>query len=52
MKFFDRVQSEDLPHSSGIKTLNCCFMIDPYTSEDLPHVSGIKTARTVLKLDF
>ena len=24
MEFFNRVQSEDLPHSSGIKTLIIC----------------------------
>ena len=44
MKFFDRVQSEDLPHSSGIKTMTHHRIQKSDSSEDLPHSSGIKTA--------
>ena len=38
------MQSEDLPHSSGIKTIpDVKFDITLFKSEDLPHSSGIKT---------
>ena len=45
MKFFDGMQSEDLPHSSGIKTCTGGWGVQPFASEDLPHLSRIKTMR-------
>ena len=35
--------SEDLPHSSGIKTYPAGLIHGGLASEDLPHSSGIKT---------
>ncbi len=43
MEFFNRAQSEDLPHVSGIKTNLQTLLVPNPVSEDLPHVSGIKT---------
>ena len=43
MKFFNRAQSEDLPHESGIKTHQLGDIVVILKSKDLPHVSGIKT---------
>ena len=40
---FNLAQSEDLPHSSGIKTLKISGLLRRFLSEDLPHSSGIKT---------
>ena len=36
-------KSEDLPHSSGIKTRLAVSIFTKFASEDLPHSSGIKT---------
>ena len=40
---FNLAQSEDLPHSSGIKTESITDKRSITKSEDLPHSSGIKT---------
>ena len=41
---FNRLQSEDLPHKSGIKTKSVLGVLNAgMKSEDLPHKSGIKT---------
>ena len=40
---FNRLQSEDLPHKSGIKTGQIQQPLSRCLSEDLPHKSGIKT---------
>ena len=40
---FNLAQSEDLPHSSGIKTALAVERELAEKSEDLPHSSGIKT---------
>ena len=50
MEFFNRAQSEDLPHVSGIKTLSPSVFDTKFPSEDLPHVSGIKTESLCAKL--
>ena len=42
-EIFNRLQSEDLPHESGIKTRLLAIFYTPKKSEDLPHESGIKT---------
>ena len=42
-EIFNRLQSEDLPHESGIKTTTAQPKNVLYMSEDLPHESGIKT---------
>ena len=42
-EIFNRLQSEDLPHESGIKTTKGPKANVAYLSEDLPHESGIKT---------
>ena len=46
MRFFNRVQSEDLPHESGIKTALSLSLDTLVQSEDLPHESGIKIKRS------
>ena|GEM_PF-5889745 len=52
MRFFNRVQSEDLPHESGIKTALSLSLDTLVQSEDLPHESGIKTYQAVGYKDF
>ena len=42
-EIFNRLQSEDLPHESGIKTIPLSPTHPSRKSEDLPHESGIKT---------
>ena len=42
-EIFNRLQSEDLPHESGIKTPQLVLPHSVLGSEDLPHESGIKT---------
>ena len=46
-EIFNRLQSEDLPHESGIKTYPSRTSHILHMSEDLPHESGIKT-KTIL----
>ena len=49
---FNRLQSEDLPHESGIKTLRDIHKLRVILSEDLPHKSGIKTLQVLLLYDL
>ena len=44
LRFFDEMQSEDLPHKSGITTVVAPHMARLARSEDLPHKSGITTS--------
>ena len=42
-EIFNKLQSEDSPHKSGIKTKLLVTSLDLVKSEDSPHKSGIKT---------
>ena len=44
-EIFNKLQSEDSPHKSGIKTAVFKPFVCPVRSEDSPHKSGIKTER-------
>ena len=47
-EIFNRLQSEDSPHKSGIKTQPVKLQRKQKRSEDSPHKSGIKTAILIL----
>ena len=46
-EIFNKLQSEDSPHKSGIKTVRSQPLRWRVVSEDSPHKSGIKTARLI-----
>ena len=49
-EIFNRLQSEDSPHKSGIKTSQSPLVCIRGGSEDSPHKSGIKTTELTTSL--